>query len=175
MLPWLPPPRQGVQAAKGLLRPWQRRVATCHDMESTLQPPSTCPTAVHQTRMGPCGVSRRSLVELFNVTSSVGVCQRWMSAWACRLTLLTMLLLPTAQYSPKPDPLVLELCMGKGPPAWVDSMLEELATLLVLIVGAPMTGCPMLRRSLKKLKHRLRRRGGTLSKAGPGQGGQVRA
>jgi hypothetical protein len=34
--------------------------------------------------------------------------------------------------SPEPDPLVLELCMSVGPPMWVDPMLEELDTLLVV-------------------------------------------
>ena len=41
-----------------------------------------------------------------------------------------------------PDPLVLELCAGKGPPVWIDHMLEELAASLVLIAGAPAVGCP---------------------------------
>lgn len=33
--------------------------------------------------------------------------------------------------SSEPDPLVLELCMGTGPSAWVDLMLEELAASLL--------------------------------------------
>lgn len=36
-----------------------------------------------------------------------------------------------AHRSLMPDPLVLELCMDTGPPAWFDPMLEELVTLLV--------------------------------------------
>ena len=37
---------------------------------------------------------------------------------------------------------MLELCAGEGPPVWIDHMLEELATSLVLIAGAPVVGCP---------------------------------
>ena len=39
-----------------------------------------------------------------------------------------------ARCIPKPDPLAMELCACAcaGPPAWVDSMLEELATVLVV-------------------------------------------
>ncbi|RLN12570.1 rho GTPase-activating protein REN1-like [Panicum miliaceum] len=43
----------------------------------------------------------------------------------------------TAYHSPAPDPLVLELRAGEEPSAWVDPMLEELATSLVLTAGAP--------------------------------------
>jgi hypothetical protein len=58
-----------------------------------------------------------------------------------------------AHYSPEPDPLVLELCAGKGPPSWVNPMLEEHATSLVLIAEAPATGCPPALPLLKKWKH----------------------
>ena len=43
----------------------------------------------------------------------------------------------------EPDPLVLELCASSGSPAWVDPMLEELATSLVVnLVGVPAPRCP---------------------------------
>jgi len=43
----------------------------------------------------------------------------------------------------EPDPLVLELCACSGSPTWVDPMLEELATsLIVNLVGVPAPGCP---------------------------------
>jgi hypothetical protein len=58
-----------------------------------------------------------------------------------------------AHYSPEPDPLVLELCAGEGPPWWVDPMLEELVASLVLTAEAPVTGCPPAPPPLRKWKH----------------------
>jgi hypothetical protein len=47
----------------------------------------------------------------------------------------------TAYLSPVPGPLELELCVGEGPPAWVDPMLEELVASLAMIAGAPTVEC----------------------------------
>jgi hypothetical protein len=58
-----------------------------------------------------------------------------------------------AHYSPEPDPLVLELCTGEGPPSWVDPMLEELAASLVLTAEALATGCSPAPPPLRKWKH----------------------
>jgi hypothetical protein len=48
-----------------------------------------------------------------------------------------------ARCFPEPDPLALELCACEGPPAWVDTMLKELAASLVVSpsVGALVPRC----------------------------------
>jgi hypothetical protein len=47
----------------------------------------------------------------------------------------------TAYLSLVPDPLELELCVGEGPPTWVDPMLEELVASLALKAGALAVEC----------------------------------